>query len=161
MSFTFTSTRQRPPSGSQANVIAVDPALQCALLNTPALQILFQRCVAEAKLNPTPLVPPGSGLPGAPFYIQPPVTSLGSNLTMNITDHWAASWQTQYDWVGHDFASQIVSLQRDLHDWRAIFAFTQSPNGSFSFNFLISLKAEPQLKFDYHKSTYRNEGLTQ
>ena len=53
---------------------------------------------------------------------------------------------------------QIVSLQRDLHDWRAIFAFTQSPNGSFAFNFLISLKAEPDLKFDYHKATYRNEG---
>ena len=48
-------------------------------------------------------------------------------------------------------------MQRDLHDWRAIFAFTQSPNGSFAFNFLISLKAEPELKFDYHKATYRNE----
>ncbi|MEO8334231.1 MAG: putative LPS assembly protein LptD [bacterium] len=159
-SFTFTSTRQRPPSGSQLNVVAVDPALQCALLNTPVLRIQYDRCVAEAKLNPSPLPPPGSGLPGATFYITPPVTSLGSNVSLNLTEHWAASWQTQYDFEGHDFASQIVSLQRDLHDWRAIFAFTQSPNGSFAFNFLISLKAEPQLKFDYHKSTYRNEGLT-
>jgi len=49
--------------------------------------------------------------------------------------------------------------QPDRLDWRAIFAFTQSPNGSFAFNFLISLKAEPELKFDYHKATYRNEGL--
>ncbi|MEO5817193.1 MAG: putative LPS assembly protein LptD, partial [Gemmatimonadaceae bacterium] len=159
-SFTFTSTRQRPPSGSQQNVYAIDPAVQCALLNTPVLRIQYDRCVAEARLNPVPVVPPGSGLPGAPIYISPPVTSLGSNVSLNLTEHWAASWQTQYDFEGHDFASQIVSLQRDLHDWRAIFAFTQSPNGSFAFNFLISLKAEPQLKFDYHKSTYRNEGLT-
>ena len=91
----------------------------------------------------------------------PPTTTLGSDVSFNLTEHWSASWQTQYDFEAHDFASQIVSLQRDLHDWRAIFAFTQSPNGSFAFNFLISLKAEPQLKFDYHKSTYRNEGLTQ
>ena len=69
------------------------------------------------------------------------------------------TWQTQYDFEARNFASQIVSLSRDLHDWRAIFAFTQSPNGSFAFNFLISLKAEPELKFDYHKSTYRNEGF--
>ena len=50
-------------------------------------------------------------------------------------------------------------MQRDLHDWRAIFAFTQAPNGSFAFNFFIFFKAEPELKFDYHKATYRNEGL--
>ncbi|MDB4892562.1 MAG: hypothetical protein JWL61_4417 [Gemmatimonadetes bacterium] len=158
-SFNFTSSRQRPPTGSQQNVVAIDPALQCAVLNQPALRIQYDRCVAQAKLNPVSVVPPGSGLPGAPIYITPPVTSLSSNVSLNITEHWAASWQTQYDFEGHDFASQIVSLQRDLHDWRAIFAFTQSPNGSFAFNFLISLKAEPQLKFDYHKSTYRNEGL--
>jgi hypothetical protein len=160
-SFSFTSTRQRPPTGSQQNVIAIDPALQCAALNSPALKLAFDRCVAQAKLNPIPIVPPGSGLPGAPIYITPPVTSLSSQVALNLTEHWSANWQTQYDFEGHDFASQIVSLQRDLHDWRAIFAFTQSPNGSFAFNFLISLKAEPQLKFDYHKSTYRNEGLTQ
>lgn len=159
-SFTFSSTRQRPPSGSQQNVVNVDPSLTCALLNTPVLRLQYDRCVADSRLNTNPLTPPGSGLPGGTIYITPPVTSLGSNVSLNLTEHWAASWQTQYDFEGHDFASQIVSLQRDLHDWRAIFAFTQSPNGSFSFNFLISLKAEPQLKFDYHKSTYRNEGLT-
>jgi hypothetical protein len=158
-SFNFTSTRQRPPTGSLQNVVAIDPALQCAALNQPALRLQYDACVAQAKLNPVPITPPGSGLPGATVYLIPPVTSLSSNVSLNLTEHWAASWQTQYDFEAHDFASQIVSLQRDLHDWRAIFAFTQSPNGSFAFNFLISLKAEPQLKFDYHKSTYRNEGL--
>jgi hypothetical protein len=47
-----------------------------------------------------------------------------------------------------------VSLQRELHDWRATFAFTQAPNGAFSFSFFIALKAEPDIKFDYHKNTY-------
>ena len=104
-------------------------------------------------------MPITSGLAGSPFYRTPPTTSLGSSLSFKVTEKWAAAWQTNYDFERSSFASQIVSLQRDLHDWRAIFAFTQSPNGSFAFNFLISLKAEPDLKFDYHKATYRNEGI--
>ena len=158
-SFTFTSARQRPPTGDQRNVIAFDPATRCAALNTPQLRLQYDQCVAQALANPSTETPITSGLVGSPIYISPPTTSLGSNLNFNLTEKWAASWQTQYDFEQKNFASQIVSLQRDLHDWRAIFAFTQSPNGSFAFNFLISLKAEPQLKFDYHKSTYRNEGI--
>jgi hypothetical protein len=50
----------------------------------------------------------------------------------------------------------MVTLQRDLHDWRAVFAFTQSPNGNFAFNFFVALKAEPDLKFDYNKATVRS-----
>lgn len=157
-SFTFTSARQRPPVGG-SNIIQFDPALQCVLLNTPILRLQYDQCVANARTNPAPTVPLGSGSIGSPIYLTPPTTSLGSNLSFNLTERWAASWQTQYDFEAHNFASQIVSLQRDLHDWRAIFAFTQSPNGSFAFNFLVSLKAEPALKFDYHKATYRNEGL--
>ena len=49
----------------------------------------------------------------------------------------------------------MVSLQRELHDWNAIFAFTQAPNGNFAFNFFIALKAQPELKLDYNKATYR------
>ena len=158
-SFTFTSQRQRPLTGS--NVVQYDPALTCALLNTPALRIQYDNCVASARSNPNPPLPIGSGLSGSTIYVTPPTTSLGSSLAFNLTDHWAASWQTQYDFEAHNFASQIVSLQRDLHDWRAIFAFTQSPNGSFAFSFNVSLKAEPELKFDYHKATYRNEGIGQ
>jgi hypothetical protein len=159
-SFTFTSTRQRPPSGSQQNVIAFDPAIQCAQLNTPLLKVLYDRCVAQARTNPQPVTPITSGIVGAPIFLVPNTTSATSSVDFNLTEHWSGSWATSYDFEAHDFASQIVSLQRDLHDWRAIFAFTQSPNGSFAFNFLISLKAEPELKFDYHKSTFRNEGLT-
>ena len=81
--------------------------------------------------------------------------SLNSNISFNLTAKWATQWQTTYDLERHEFASQIVSLQRDMHDWRAIFGFTQSPNGNFAFNFTIALKAEPDLKFDYNRATVR------
>ena len=158
-SFTFTSARQRPPFGNAQNVVAFDPATRCVQFNTPLLRFQYDQCVANQRTNPSPDKPITSGLVGAPIYLTPPTTSLGSNVNFNLTEHWAATWQTQYDFEARNFASQIVSLSRDLHDWRAIFAFTQSPNGSFAFNFLISLKAEPELKFDYHKSTFRNEGF--
>ena len=48
-----------------------------------------------------------------------------------------------------------MSLQRDLHDWRAIFAFTQAANGNFALSFFVALKAEPDLKFDYRRQSYR------
>jgi hypothetical protein len=57
--------------------------------------------------------------------------------------------------VRSQFAAQTVSLQRELHDWRAIFNFTQAPNGIFSFSFFIALKAQPDLKFDFNQQTYR------
>ena len=157
VSLNFTSQRQRPISG--ANVLDYDPAVLCQQFNTPALRLPYEQCVAQARTNPSTAVPVTSGLPGSPIYRVPNTTTLGGQMSFNITDHWAASWQTQYDFENRDFATQIVSLQRDLHDWRAIFAFTQSPTGSFAFNFLISLKAEPDLKFDYHKSTFKNEGF--
>ncbi|HEX6599326.1 MAG TPA: putative LPS assembly protein LptD [Gemmatimonadaceae bacterium] len=157
VSLNFTSQRQRPISG--ANVLDYDPTVLCQQFNTPALRLPYEQCVAQARTNPSTAVPVTSGLPGSPIYRVPNTTTLGGQMSFNITDHWAASWQTQYDFENRDFATQIVSLQRDLHDWRAIFAFTQSPNGSFAFNFLISLKAEPDLKFDYRKATYKTEGF--
>jgi hypothetical protein len=86
----------------------------------------------------------------------PPQTSLSSSLNFELTQKWAAAWQTSYDFELHQFASQIVSLQRDLHDWRANFGFTHSPNGNFAFTFFVSLKPQPELKFDYSKASVRN-----
>jgi len=160
-SFQFSSTRQRPPTGSTANVVEFDAAARCTAFNTPELRRvgIYDQCLArEATTSGTP-TPITSGLVGSPFYRVPNVTPLGGNMNFNVTEHWAATWQTTYDFEHNNFASQVVSLQRDLHDWRAIFAFTQASTGSFAFNFLISLKAEPDLKFDYHKSTYKNEGF--
>jgi LptD protein len=155
-SFTFSASRQRPVTG--LNVVQFDPATLCSQFNTPLYQLLYQQCVARELATPSPVTPVTSGVVGAPVYLVPNVTTLSSNLNFNVTEHWSASWNTAYDFEHKQFASQIVSLQRDLHDWRAIFAFTQSPTGSFAFNFLVSLKAEPDLKFDYHKATYKNLG---
>ena len=159
VSLNFNAHRQRPVDG--ANVIQFDAAARCVQFNTPELRRVgvYDQCIARESTNPNPETPVTSGLPGAPIYRTPNSTSLGGNANFNITEHWAASWNTSYDFERHNFASQIVSLQRDLHDWRAIFAFTQSPNGTFAFNFLVSLKAEPELKFDYHKATYKSEGF--
>ncbi len=156
-SFAFTAQRQRPVEG--ANVVNFDPAIRCQPFNTPALRLAYDQCVAREATNPSIETPVTSGLPGSTVFRVPNVTSLNSDLRFNVTEHWAASWTTSYDFEHRNFASQIVSLQRDLHDWRAIFGFTQASNGSFAFNFLISLKAEPELKFDYHKATYKNEGF--
>jgi len=43
----------------------------------------------------------------------------------------------------------VLTLNRDLHDWRATFAFVQSPNGNVVFNFNITLIDQPEIKFDY------------
>ncbi|HET6761179.1 MAG TPA: hypothetical protein VFH13_03725, partial [Gemmatimonadaceae bacterium] len=92
---------------------------------------------------------------GGPFIRTPPRDNLQSQMTFNITPKWAGSWSTNYDFQAKKFGSHQVSLQRELHDWRAIFAFTQAPNGTFAFNFFIALNAEPDLKFNYDKQTYR------
>ncbi|MDQ3996663.1 MAG: hypothetical protein M3303_06545 [Gemmatimonadota bacterium] len=156
-SFTFSSSRQRPPAGNPT-IIEFDPAEQCRVYET-VNPIAFQQCVEGARTTPPTQSPIQSATIGGAFIRVPPVTSLGSNINFHLTPKWTASWQTTYDFVAGDFASHIVSLQRDLHDWRAVFAFTQSPNGNFAFNFFIALKAQPDLKFDYNRATYRSNGL--
>jgi hypothetical protein len=76
-------------------------------------------------------------------------------MSFNITPKWAGVWGTNYDFNARKFGSHDVSLQRELHDWTANFAFNQAPNGNFAFSFFIALTAQPDLKFDYDKQTYR------
>ena len=80
-------------------------------------------------------------------------------MSFNITPKWAAQWTTQYDVEKSRFASQIIGLQREMHDWNAVFSFSQTPNGNFSFNFFIALKAQPELKFNYDRQTYKSSGF--
>ncbi len=150
--FVFTSSRQRPPTGN-GTVLFEDPAAKCAFYLTNPLN--YQRCIDQASVNPSGAsIITGSTL-GGPFIRTPPRESLQSNMSFHVTPKWAAQWGTTYDFRAKQFASQQVSLQRELHDWRAIFAFTQAPNGNFAFNFAISLNAEPDLRFPYDKQTYR------
>jgi hypothetical protein len=76
-------------------------------------------------------------------------------MNFHLTEKWSGSWGTNYDFEAKKFGAHQVTLQRELHDWRAIFAFTQAPNGNFAFNFFIALNAEPDLKFNYDRQTYR------
>ncbi len=149
-SFTVSSRRQRPPVGGR--VVDFDPAVQCAaLIGLPQ----YETCVFNARQNAANDVDQNPTTAGGTFFRVQPSTSVGMRTSFNLTPKWAASWSTTYDVQNSEFASQVVTLQRELHDWRAIFGFTQAPNGNFAFTFFVSLKAQPELKFDYDRQTYR------
>jgi hypothetical protein len=154
-SFTFTSARPRPPRGN--NVVEFDPRVRCEQIAASAGNnpFILQQCLEEIRIAPTNELPVASTTLGGQAYRIPATSSLNANANFSLTPKWTAGWQTTYDVERHEFASHIVQLQRDIHDWRAIFAFTQSPNGNFAFNFSIALKAEPDLKFDYNRATVR------
>jgi len=75
------------------------------------------------------------------------------NTTFSPTRFWQLAWSTQYNGAQKRFESQQLNLTRDLHDWRATFAFTRSPNGNFAFSFLVTLIDLPDIKFDYRQTT--------
>ncbi len=155
-SFTFSAYRQRPPVGNLSNVIQYNPAVVCAAYQN-VNPIYYQQCILSRRTS-TPDTNFNATTAAAPFVIVPATTTLQASTSFNITPKWSAQWQTTYDFRARNFASHIVSLQRDLHDWRAIFSFTQSPTGSFAFSFFVALKAEPALKFNYDKQTFRSPG---
>jgi len=107
------------------------------------------------RTNPNGGVPIPSATSGGAFIRTPARDNLQSNMNFHLTPMWAGTWTTNYDFQAHKFGSHMVTLQRQLHDWRAIFSFTQAPNGNFAFSFFIALIAEPDLKFNYDKQTYR------
>src|SRR5439155_831661 len=69
------------------------------------------------------------------------------------TPFWALSWSSQYNITDGKFESQVVRLEREMHDWRAGFNFLRNPNGNFAFYFTIYLTDLPELKFDYDQTT--------
>ena len=70
------------------------------------------------------------------------------------TQFWAASWTAQYNFSQSRFESQTVSLQRELHEWRASFRFVRNANGNFAFFFSIFLTDLPDLRYDYQQTTF-------
>lgn len=149
-SFTLSSARQRPVRGGTQ--VSSGSTAQCELLRNyppPAYDECLRNPAAVGGVG-TPV----TTTPGGAVFSPPPVTSISSQLGFNLTPKWTTQWQTSYDFEAGEFASHIVSLQRDLHDWRATFSFTQAPNGAVSFSFFIALKSEPDIKFDYRKATY-------
>jgi sec-independent protein translocase protein TatC len=79
--------------------------------------------------------------------------SLGFSTSFSPTAFWSLSWSSQYNITDGEFESQVVRLERELHEWRASFNFTRNPNGNFAFFFTIYLTDLPELKFDYDQTT--------
>jgi hypothetical protein len=150
VAFTFSSNRQRDPVGG--NVIEFNPQDQCAgFVDNP---LFYNQCLLEQQVRPT--TPDGfAPVIGAPFIRIPPRETLQWDMNFHITPKWATQWRTTYDFRAREFASHQVTLQREMHDWRSNFAFTKAPNGNFSFMFFISLIAQPDVKFNYDRHTYR------
>ncbi|MFA6167540.1 MAG: putative LPS assembly protein LptD, partial [Gemmatimonadaceae bacterium] len=155
-SISLSATRQRPPSISTdtSRVKQYDATIQCEALKVNPIQ--YDVCVRNALAAPNvDYTQFSSTTAGGTFFREPPRTSINWRTSFDLTPKWAVQWSTSYDAVRKEFASHQVTLQRDLHDWRAMFGFTQAPNGNFAFTFFVSLKAEPDLKFNYDRASYR------
>jgi hypothetical protein len=149
-SLTYSAQRTRPPSGS--GVVTVDPFADCLPFQLDIL--LYESCVQ--RMAPTS-DSQGAGLGGTgggTYFVTPAQANAQSNLSFHITEKWGAQWSTTYDFSRKEFASQLFTLTRELHDWNATFAFMRAPNGNFTFNFHISLKAQPDIKFDWDTRDY-------
>lgn len=145
-SLTFSSQRRRPPVGT--GITEFDPTLRCSTVDP-----LFQEsCIRQQLAIQDTIQDP---IAGGIYVRTPPTATLRGDVGFQLTPSWAVQWTTGYDFVQKRFSDHQVQLQRNLHDWRAVFGFTQSPNGNFAFTFFISLIAQPDLKFDYSRRTYR------
>ncbi len=152
LSLTYNANRQRPPVGGTQ--IQLDPTVVCAHL--PPGSFARSDCEANARLSPPPgFEPEGNTTPGGPQYLRAATENLSGNLSFGLTPNWSATMNAQYDVTRGDFGSLMLGLQRELHDWNATFSFNRAPNGNFSFNFFIALKASPEIKFNYDRRTVR------
>jgi len=146
---TYSAQRYRQVEGA----IVVDAAQQCAYLQQID-QFAYDNCVqrqSTASSVPDPFAPTTGG---GQIFQSPPTQNIQGSTRFSITPKWAMQWSTNYDFVRKEFGMHTVSLRREMHDWDAIFAFTQSPNGNFAFNFFIALRAQPDLKFNYDRRSY-------
>ncbi|MDH4348234.1 MAG: putative LPS assembly protein LptD, partial [Gemmatimonadota bacterium] len=80
--------------------------------------------------------------------------NLGLATSFMPTRLWQVAWSTQYNITDREFESQVIRLERILHEWRASFNFTSSPNGNFGFFFSIHLTDLPDIKFDYNQNSF-------
>jgi hypothetical protein len=149
----YNAARQRRPRGGTQ--IVNDPASLCEPQRALGV-FVYDQCVQNAQNAQATGLTSGQSAIGAPVFIQPATQNITATMSFDITRNWSAQWSTQYDVERASFASQQLGLQRELHDWNAVFSFSQTPSGSFAFNFFIALKAQPELKFNYDRQTYRS-----
>jgi lipopolysaccharide assembly outer membrane protein LptD (OstA) len=152
----YNAARQRRPRGGTQ--ILNNPEQLCES-QRPFGVLAYDLCIQNAQSSPPTGSNSGQSAIGAPVFLQPPTQNVNATMSFNITENWAAQWTTQYDVVRSRFSSQQIGLQRAMHDWNAVFAFSQTPSGTFAFNFFIALKAQPELKFNYDRQTYRSNNF--
>src|SRR5918993_304611 len=80
--------------------------------------------------------------------------NLGFSTGFSPTPFWSLSWSSQFNITNSKFESQVVRLERQLHEWRAGFNFVRNANGNFAFYFSVYLTDLPDLKFDYNQTTF-------
>jgi hypothetical protein len=85
---------------------------------------------------------------------RPTQQNLGFSTSFSPTPFWSLSWSSQFNITDSEFESQVVRLERQLHEWRAGFNFVRNANGNFAFYFSIYLTDLPDLKFDYNQTTF-------
>jgi hypothetical protein len=149
-SLTYSAQRTRPPVGS--GVVTVDPFADCLPYQLDVL--LYESCVQRLAPTSDSHGAGVGGTGGGTYFVTPAQANAQSNLSFHITEKWGATWSTTYDFQRKEFASQLFTLTREMHDWNATFAFMRAPNGNFTFNFHISLKAQPDIKFDWDTRDY-------
>ena len=81
--------------------------------------------------------------------------NLGLQIGFSLTPGWAVSWNTNYNITQKKFGQHVLRLDRTMHRWGATFSFVRAPNGNFAFNFFISLRDQPEMKFQYDQRTVR------
>ena len=80
--------------------------------------------------------------------------SMNLSLSFSPTPGWDVRWSSTYDVDLHRFNQHVVQLERDLHRWHASFGYTRTATGSASFTFLVALRDQPDIKFDYDQQTF-------
>lgn len=81
--------------------------------------------------------------------------TLNVSLQFSPTEHWGLSWNTQYNFTRGEFGQHVLRLDRDLHRWRLTFGFMKAPNGNVAFNLFISLRDQPEIRFQYDQRSTR------
>jgi hypothetical protein len=81
--------------------------------------------------------------------------TVGLSIGFSPTPLWAVSWDTQYSITASEFGQHVLRLDRDLGRWQASFAFVKAPNGNFALDFFVSLRDQPDIKFQYDQRTVR------
>jgi hypothetical protein len=79
--------------------------------------------------------------------------TIDGTLTFQPTPGWSVRWTTQYNFTQGEFGTQFITLDRDLHRWRASFQFSRAPNGNTLFSVSVRLTDAPELKGDYNQRT--------